>query len=78
MKTRSDAPHARRAPVLALAFVLTAAGLAVVAQTPGPTGQPPGGQTGQTPPPTTAAPGAAGEGGVDANAGRGRGGGRRI
>jgi mono/diheme cytochrome c family protein len=50
MGTGSDTRHARRAPVLALAIALSAAGLVVVAQTPAPTAQPPGGQAGQTPP----------------------------
>ena len=76
MKTRSDARHAGRAPAVALAFVLSAAGLAVVAQTPAPTTQPPGGQTAQPPPatPPGSAQGAPAQG--DA-AGRGRGGGRQ-
>ena len=76
MKTRSDARRAGRAPAIALAFVLSAAGLAVVAQTPAPTTQPPGGQTAQPPPatPPGSVQGAPAQG--DA-AGRGRGGGRQ-
>ena len=58
MGTGSDTRHARRAPALALAIALSAAGLVVVAQTPAPTAQPPGGQAGQTPPtPNPGAPG---------------------
>ena len=72
MKTRSDARHAGRAPAVALAFVLSAAGLAVVAQTPAPATQPPAGQTAQPPP--GSAQGAPAQ--SDA-AGRGRGGGRQ-
>jgi mono/diheme cytochrome c family protein len=59
MGTGSDTRQSRRALGFALALALSAAGLVVVAQTPAPTAQPPGGQAGQTPP--TPAPGALGQ-----------------
>ena len=64
--TRRSTPRLR---AFALALALSAAGLAVLAQTPAPTTQPPAGQGGQ--PPAPDAPGQA-----DAQGGRGRGRGR--